>query len=96
MKKKLKLGLKYRDKVTGFVGIAISKVVYMNGCEQYCLKAPIDKDGKLVDGQYFDDVQIELVKEPKKVDLKKVPKLKKTGGDMQDKPRDYYTPDGSC
>lgn len=58
---KFYLGDKVRDLVTGFEGIAISKVVYLNGCIQYCVKPPVDENGKMIEGEYIDIEQLELV-----------------------------------
>lgn len=56
----MKLGNKLRDCVTGFEGVAVSRIEYLNGCVQFCLRAPI-KDGKIEDGQWFDVHQLEFV-----------------------------------
>lgn len=55
------LGQKVLDKVTGFTGIAISRIEYLNGCVQYCVKPHVGKDGKMRDGEWFDDAQLEIV-----------------------------------
>lgn len=87
----IKLGQKVRDKVTGFEGVAISRVEYLNGCIQFCVKPRVDKDGKDQDGQYVDEAQLEVVKEPKAA-----VKKSDTGGPSANAPRPYYTPDRSC
>lgn len=62
---KFTLGQRVRCIVTGFEGIAITRVVWLNGCEQYLVKPPaVQKDGeplKMPDGNYIDDNQLELV-----------------------------------
>lgn len=55
-----KLGLVYRDKLSGFEGIAMGKCQYLTGCDQTCLKPYGLKDGKLIDGEWFDDMRLEL------------------------------------
>ncbi len=55
------LGSKVKDRITGFQGIATSRIEYLNGCVQYCVKPPVDKDGKIVDGEWFDDAQLTVV-----------------------------------
>ena len=57
----IKLGQKVKDTVTGFVGIATSKIEYLNGCVQYCVKPKVGKDGKYNSGEWFDDAQLEVV-----------------------------------
>lgn len=54
----IKLGIKAKDIVTGFSGTVISRIEYLNGCVQYCIKPTVDKDGKMRDGEWFDDSQI--------------------------------------
>jgi hypothetical protein len=77
--KNIKLGNQVKDIVTGFVGIAVSKVEYLNGCVQYCVKPP-SKDGAMPDGQYIDIQQLELVGDGIAV------QRKETGGVMSDAP----------
>lgn len=80
----IELGMKVKDKVTGFTGIATSKVEYLNGCVQFCVKATVGKDGKYPDGQYIDIEQLEAV--GKGITIKK----KDTGGEMNDTPSARY------
>lgn len=56
-----KLGNRLKDKVTGFTGIATARIQYINGCIQYCLIPQVDKDGKYVEGIYFDVQRLEHV-----------------------------------
>lgn len=48
------LGNKVRDEVTEVEGIATSKIEYINGCTQFGLQRPVDKDGKVPDIMWFD------------------------------------------
>ena len=67
-----KFGKKARDKVTGLVGIITGKIVWMYGCNQYCIVPPVDKEGKVVDGSWFDEGRIEIIEdaiEPKDVQV---------------------------
>jgi len=80
----IKLGQQVRCIVTGFTGIAISRVEYLNGCVQYCVKPPVKDDGTLVDGSYVDIEQLEVVGEG-------VPaKVSNTGGPKADTPSTSY------
>ncbi len=81
----IKLGQKVRDKITGFEGIATSKVEYINGCIQFCIRPKIDKDGKMVDGEYIDIAQIEAIEE------RKTKKVKPSGGGTRNKPGVKYS-----
>ncbi len=80
---KIKLGVKVRDKVSGFEGIAGSRVEYMNGCIRYEVIPKVDKDGKHVDAYYFDEARLEVVKDGKQVKVER----KSTGGYQDDPPR---------
>jgi len=58
----IKLGKKVKDIVTGFEGIAVSRVEYLNGCVQYGIK-PKAKKGCIVleDATYIDAQQLEVI-----------------------------------
>lgn len=83
---KITLGQKLRDKVTGFEGIAISRVEYLNGCVQFCLKPKINKKSpeKIEDGIYVDEGQLEVVGDGVSITAKN------TGGPSADAPRSTY------
>ena len=59
------IGQRVRDRVTGFEGVTISRIEYLNGCVQYCVKPEVDpkKPGTFPEGAYIDDAQLELVDE---------------------------------
>jgi hypothetical protein len=69
---KIELGKKYQDKFTGFVGVATARIEYVTGCTQFLLTPHVDKDGKKVDGEWFDEIRIGNVGEDESdVSLKK-------------------------
>lgn len=70
----IKLGKKYRDRVSGWEGIATARYEYMNGCVRVELSGA-DKDGH-PKGHVFDSEQIELVPAAKTVKVER----KRTGG----------------
>lgn len=74
------LGQKVKCTVTGFTGIATSRVEYMNGCVQYGITAKVGKDNK-IEVVYIDAGQIEIM--AKGVSIKK----KNTGGYRVDQPK---------
>ena len=41
----VELGSKVKDEITGFVGIATARCVYINGCVQFELTPLVLKDG---------------------------------------------------
>lgn len=79
----IRLGNKIRDTVTGFEGIAISRIEYLNGCTQFCVQPPIDKEGKRPEGVYLDHAQLEVVGQGVAVEAKD------TGGPSSNAPK-YY------
>lgn len=57
----VELGRKVKCKVTGFVGVAIARTVFINGCARITVQPPVDKDGKHPDALYIDETAIEYV-----------------------------------
>lgn len=53
------LGYNYRDKVTKFEGVAESMSIDLYGCIQFGLRPPINKEGKLDEGRWFDVTRLE-------------------------------------
>jgi len=82
----VRLGQRVRDVVTGFEGIVVSRVEYLSGCVQYCVKPHVGEDGKMLEGEYIDEQRIEIVGDGKTVIAAP------TGGVMSDTPRDRYSP----
>ena len=48
------LGLKVKDKVTGFTGAVSSVSFDLYGCVQVVITPPANEKGELVDGRWFD------------------------------------------
>jgi len=65
------LGAEVEDIITGFKGIAISKVIHITGCIQYYVKPRVEKDGKYPEGGYFDEARCLIIG----------PGIKETGGE---------------
>ena len=65
MEKEIKLGVRIKDRVTGFEGIVTARVEYLNGCIQYCItpKMGEDKEAKMPAGEYVDVGQVTYVNE---------------------------------
>lgn len=76
----IKLGSKVKDTVTGFKGIAVSKVEYINGCVQYGV-VPKTKDNSQPQVEYIDYQQLAVLSKPKKI------KSSDTGGPQSYKPK---------
>ena len=80
---KFKLGTKAVDTVSGFEGTIIARNEWLNGCIQYCLKPVVDKDGKLLEGEWFDENQVKV-----RVTAGSGAKVRRpTGGPQKDAPR---------
>lgn len=73
------LGNKYRDKVSGWEGIATARYEYMNGCVRIEISGA-DKDGK-PEGFVFDVHQVEEV-----VAAPVVVEQRQTGGPTSNRP----------
>ena len=61
MNKKIELGQRVKDKITGFIGIAVARCEYFNGCIQYHVSPPVDKDGNERKDLWIDEAQLEII-----------------------------------
>ena len=58
----IKLGMKARDKVTGFEGIIVSRTEFLNGCVRYSIQPELNKKDKTIPSEaWFDEQQIEII-----------------------------------
>ena len=80
---KIKLGVKVRDKVSGFEGVTGARIEYLNGCVRCELIPPVDKEGKSRESEFYDEARLEVVKDTAPVKVKK----SSTGGYQDDPPR---------
>ena len=66
IKSELEYGQQAVCKLTGFKGTIIGLLQYQNGCVRVCLLPRVDKDGKKVEGDWFDESDItgEKTKKP--------------------------------
>jgi hypothetical protein len=55
------LGETVQDRITGFTGTITGHVRYITGCNQVLLVPRVDKDGKTVPGEWFDEQRVERV-----------------------------------
>jgi hypothetical protein len=56
------LGAKYRDTITSFEGIAVSRTEFLYGCVRVCLEKGDEKGEKSVT-EYFDEQRLTAVSE---------------------------------
>lgn len=59
----IKLGSIVKDALTGFTGRATARVEYEYGCARIFIEPGELKDGKPVEGMYFDEQRVEVVEE---------------------------------
>jgi len=69
------LGSQVRDKVSGLIGTAVTRLEYMNGCVQYTVTAKLVKGKSEINSWNIDEEQIEVMPK-KRIKIKKKP----TGG----------------
>jgi hypothetical protein len=81
MQQSIKLGNQVKDVVSGFKGIVVALIEYINGCDQCCVQPPVDKEGKIPDAQYFDYKRLKII--GKSIQLP----MEDTGGPQRDVPR---------
>lgn len=55
------LGDKVRDKITGMTGIVTSRTEHLYGCNHLWVNPQELKDGKPVEGAYFDEDRVEVL-----------------------------------
>jgi hypothetical protein len=92
------LGKTVRDRVTGYQGAVISISFDLFGCVQAIVKPPMNKDGKVEDGQWLDVNRLEVVDEKRKMPVPSFAPKKATFGATPDqhtqgpaeKPRGRY------
>jgi hypothetical protein len=60
---KHELGVIGKDKITGFKGVLTSRCEFLTGCNRYCIQPQELKEGKPIEGIYFDEEQIEIIGE---------------------------------
>lgn len=58
----LDLGLKVKDKITGFTGIITGRIQHITGCDQYCINPQrIKDDGEPSKSCWFDEGRLEIL-----------------------------------
>lgn len=53
------LGATYKDKITGFTGVATGYVTYISGCNQALLTPRVGPDGTQREAQWLDQQRLE-------------------------------------
>lgn len=60
---KIEVGDTARDSITGFEGVAIARTEWLNGCARIMIQPKALHEGKPVEAQCFDEMQVELVEQ---------------------------------
>ncbi len=56
------LGSRVRHRIHGMEGIVTARIQYLTGCNQYNVASDhLDKEGKLIDGHYFDEDHLVVI-----------------------------------
>jgi hypothetical protein len=56
------LGLKVRDRITGFEGMVTGRVQYITGCNQLLVQPPVKKKGgTFEEARWFDEDRMEAI-----------------------------------
>lgn len=59
----IELGEKVKDTVTDFEGMAVARIVYLNGCVQIQVQSKKLKDGKIIKAEWIDEFQLIRIKD---------------------------------
>lgn len=62
----IKLGSKARDTMTGLEGTVVVRAIWLWGCVRIGLQPYETRDGKSIEGSWFDEGRLEVIKEEKK------------------------------
>ncbi len=66
MTDKITLGKEYKDKVTGFTGIAVATTTFLHGCRRIGLQPVVNKAGEMPESMQFDEPQLEATGDSRK------------------------------
>lgn len=61
----IELGQKVQDSLTGFEGVATARTEYLYGCVRVLVEPGLLKDGKPIEGEWFDEQRIDADSEVK-------------------------------
>jgi hypothetical protein len=57
----IQLGVEVEDKVTGLKGIITARSENLNMCNRYYIQPSVNKDMKIPDGWWVDEMQIKII-----------------------------------
>jgi hypothetical protein len=56
-------GTRVKSHITGFAGMITCRADHLYGCNRYYVTPPVGTDGKLPDGYWFDEAELDVVEE---------------------------------
>ena len=77
--KKVELGDRVKDKVSGFNGVVVAITKFLTGCDRACIDPGCNKDGSMAEAQSIDVLTLEVI-EKKAVVVKPPAKKEAKGG----------------
>ena len=79
--KKVHLGDRVKDSITGFKGIAVARSEYLYGCTSYCVSPEALHEGKTITGHWFDEPRLVVMRAGvHELDTRSIAGLGKPGG----------------
>lgn len=57
----MQIGVKVRDRITGFTGIVTGFVRYITGCNQCLVAPPVKENGEFADSHWIDVQRLEVL-----------------------------------
>jgi hypothetical protein len=83
----VRLGDRVKDQISGLVGIATGRAEYLYGCVRVVVSPTVEKDGKPVEGSWFDEEQLILIEAGALLPKSKPEPAISTGGPRPDATR---------
>jgi len=75
----INLGDTAQCEITGFKGTVVAVCQYLNGCVQFLIEPPVDKDGKVMNSFWVDVQKVKKLRNKNFYETKKE-KIKRVGG----------------
>jgi hypothetical protein len=81
-----RLGQVATDRISGFKGTVVAYTIHITGCNQVCLTPKVDKDGKALGSNWYDEQRLDWEKDVPavKLDNSKTPGFGPVSGDDGD------------
>ncbi len=57
----VELGAHVQSKISGLRGVVVARSEHINGCNRYYIQPKVDKDGKLPDGWWLDENELDVL-----------------------------------